>query len=182
MSGRVPEIRNEAETMTAAQIDQLVFAGSILGAAALLVGIGVWVGGVNEFRKGMTTLLDGIRQDIQDLRQDIKQLLRSTARTTESGSPRRLTEAGESIAAGIEAKRWALSTAASMLEQGIEAREPYELEELAREHIQEKRPLGEPVRRAAYENGIDVEQVDAVLVVCLRDALIDLLGRDHGGR
>ena len=161
--------------MTEAQIDQLIFAGSVLGAAAVLVGIGVWVGGVNEFKKGVTKLLDEIRQDIKDLRQDIQRLFRSTVGTTEAGSPRRLTELGETVAADIEAKQWALSTATLMLEQGFNQREPFELEELAREHVRQERPLGEPVRRAAYENGIDVEQVDAVLVVCLRDALIDLL-------
>ena len=87
--------------MTEAQIDQLIFAGSVLGAAAVLVGIGVWVGGVNEFKKGVTKLLDEIRQDIKDLRQDIQRLFRSTVGTTEAGSPRRLTELGETVAAAL---------------------------------------------------------------------------------
>ena len=129
--------------MTEAQIDQLIFAGSVLGAAAVLVGIGVWVGGVNEFKKGVTKLLDEMRQDIKDLRQDIQRLSRSTVGTAEAGSPRRLTELGETVAADIEAKQWALNTATVMLEQGFNQREPFELEGLAREHVRQERPLGD---------------------------------------
>ena len=143
---------------------------AILGGLTALVAVAVWVGRMTEFKSGTTRLLEEIREDVKKI------FDRLPPAAVASGSPLRLTDLGEKISAELNAREWA----SELIEkEGLTAtgKLPYEVQELCQGYLQGSfRPEPEQesrLKQVAYENGIDQEQVLSVLMVVLRDLLLE---------
>ena len=96
-----------------------------LGAGAKLM---MWIGSVNEHKKFIGTTLGGFMAEI---RHDIKQILdRLPPLPVASGSPLRLTDRGNAIAA----QEWTARVAPTLVTPA-EGMLPYEIQELCSEYV-----------------------------------------------
>ena len=94
----------------------------------------------------------------------------------QDNSPAQLNELGKTVSNQLEAAAWARQVAGK-LQSEFQGMEPFELDESAKEYVQNDRNFPEEfqraMRRAAYELNIEMPQVRAVLAIELRDALIN---------
>ena len=143
------------------------------------VRLGRWMGEVNTDRTNFKEFMREIRDDIKDIRQEISRIFgRLPPSSVADGSPLRLTDLGESISASLEARDWAARTARELAAQ-VEGKLPYEIQDFCYEYVANFTPTPEQevkIRMSAYERGVDREQVMNVLVIELRDQLLELVG------
>ncbi len=144
----------------------LVACGSFI---VLIFKIGEWKGQMNTV---VTTLEEAIRE----FRADIKELFRRLPdRPTSGGSPINLTPLGQSISNTLMANVWAKKQA-EVLVSRLKDRHPYEIQEFCRKYVKDEysppKELEEKIKTCAYENALTVDQVLDVLVVELRDAIL----------
>ena len=126
-----------------------------------------WTGMVDS---GIRELKDGQKE----LRDDVKTILaRLPSKVIESGSPIRLTDLGVEVATALKAETWA-SDAATRLEEQVAGKRDFEIEQFSREYTRTR--LGDEWRdrisACAYSFGLDPSEVESVLGVKLRDALL----------
>ena len=95
-----------------------------------------------------------------------------------SDSPIRLTDLGERISDDIGAKEWVRNESRSLLDK-LKGKEAFEIQDFAFEHVKRIEPAQEihtEMKRSAFNHGMDLEIVQSVLGVELRDELLRQLG------
>ena len=145
----------------------------LLGAAAALIAIGRWVGGVNNDRSRFHEFMEEIRSDIKKIFQRLGEA------PIAGSSPVRLTEYGEDIAKTIEAAEWATATAPDLKER-VEGKKPYQVEQVARAYVADElsEEWQERVAQEAFRRGARRDDITSVLWVVLRDELLRLTGQE----
>ena len=142
---------------------------SWLVAASTLIGVGVWIGKVNEHRSTVHAFMVEIREDIKRI------LGRLPSATVVGQSPLKLTELGQSISETLNASQWA-EESARMLAVRTKGKSPFDIQDFCMRYVHyEFHPpsdLGAKIKMCAYENGIDSKQVFDVLAIELRDKLL----------
>ncbi len=141
----------------------------VLAALVAVIGVGIWVGRMTEFKSATTKRLEEILQKIDRIIERLPPALLST------GSPLRLTELGRKISDALDAPRWLEPIAASLQEQAAN-KSAYEIQKLCFDYMVDTfdpDPTQDAeIKECAYENGIEVKGVLDVLAVELRDKLL----------
>ncbi len=167
-----------------------------------------WASGVNKDLAALKTDVSELKTDVSELKTDVSELKTDVGNlktdvgnlktdvgflkravevilhrlggpiTTEGQSPVRLTERGEEFAKAIEAERGAKELAPGLLSRA-EGKEPYQIEEIARDYVEQELPEAWVARiaREAYRTGALKPDIQAVLWVLLRDELLRLTGQ-----
>lgn len=163
-------------------IAQLI--GVLIAASAVSVTVGAlvfrgsrWVGGVNERLNTHDSLLAEVRGDIVTMRRDMGKvfaLLPSPA--LDSASPLRLNALGEDIAERLEAAAWA-ERVAQEVGESVSGMEPYQIQEFCYAYVydefQPDPDFDRAIRVTAYDKGLHRYGVLDVLVIALRDELLE---------
>lgn len=141
----------------------------LLVAASTLIGIGVWIGKVNEHRSTVHAFMVEIREDIKRI------LGRLPSATVMGQSPLQLTKLGQSISEALDAPRWAEETA-RMLAVRAKGKSPFDIQDFCMKYVHHEfhppAALEAKIKSCAYDNGIDTRQVLDVLAIELRDKLL----------
>ncbi len=163
-------------------------------AAAVTVGIGLlsstfligkWVGKINqrvdsvtENLKSTSTALisftEEVREDMRHIRVDINRIFERLSPTSNSHSPRQLTDLGEKVSEDLQAKQWAQRTAATVQNQ-VAGKPAYDVQEFCFDYVRQFNPgakLDMHINDCAYNYGIDRYAVLDVLAIELRNALL----------
>jgi len=149
---------------------------AIIAVAVVVFSIGVWVGSVNTKPSRFLEFMDTVNGKPG---RNIAALGRTGIA---SGRPIALTELGRSISEGLDAETWAQNTVRGLHDRVAEAEfsEPFEFHEMAEAFVtKEFEPTAKFLRKmraCAYEKGISLVQVQKVLIVVLREALLDAEG------
>ena len=148
-------------------------AGGLSVISGIAVGafkFGGWAGRVDSDRTAFRDFMKEMREKIDKI---LERLPPPPA--VASGSPVTLTERGRTISDALNAKTWASGQANKLLDT-MRGKPEYEIHDLCVEHVQreyeEDNALHEEIRSGAYEHGIEVEQVQKVFAVELRDELL----------
>ena len=142
--------------------------------ATLLVSIGIWVGRVNEGR-------GEVKKFMEEIRDDIKKIFRALpGSTVTSASPLRLTDLGETISERLNASQWANHLVQELRPQ-IEGRNQYQIQEFCQGYVTNQRFEDDQefltlIQVCAFDHGLTESQVRDVLMVELRDALLESTG------
>ena len=103
---------------------------------------------------------------------------RLTPEGNRTGSPLRLTETGREIAKLTDAGAWSGRRAVEMKEdaRGLEA---WRVDELCKARVAtDEGEMRTAMRKAAYEAGVAIGEVEAAVSLVLRNAVIDELARE----
>ncbi len=154
---------------------QWVILSAIIATLSISIAIGIrifrlgrWVGEVDKDRDSCNSFIDEIRSDIKR----IFERLPSTA--VASDSPIRLTDLGKKISKHLNANDWAKSEADKCFDKS-KGMDSFEIQKFPFDYAQEYKPNDELLRKmraAAFETGIDLDGVQKVLGVELRDCLL----------
>lgn len=151
----------------------LIFIVGGLAALGAIWKLGNWMGLQDEFSKT-------VGKSIETIQSDIKKIFRvlSEGKTIESSSPLRLTDLGKSISKFLDAATWAERIADEIVES-VQDKNPYGIQIYCFERVKEDGFLSEETRKkvedAAYNNGIEIDKVERVLAIELRDVLLKRL-------
>ena len=149
-----------------------------VGAIALLCTLGfaifragAWYNAVNVDRSEFRAFV----KEIRDKFERILERLHPT-QTVRPGSPLQLTELGEEISGSFNVKQWAQIEARKLI-ANIGDKEAFEIFEMCIAHVktlleEADGDLEKRLRTAAYDHGINTEEVRKVYEVELRDAVI----------
>ncbi len=141
----------------------------VLMALAAVLGIGIWVGRMTEFKSTTTKSLEKILKKIDQIFQRLPPVPVST------GSPLRLTELGRKISDALDASEWLERVAATLREQVCD-KSAYEIQQFCFDYVHntfEPDPTQDAeIKECAYENGIEEKGVLDVLAIELRDKLL----------
>ena len=147
--------------------------GIVGGGLTAALRIGKWVGAVNTDRISFKDFMNEIRVDIKEI------LKRLPPATVGSESPIQLTDLGRTISQSLGVSDWAAEQALLLVEDA-RGKQEYEVHDLSLEHVQkrfaEDSQLNAHMRDDAYQHGIDVEKVQDVYAVELRDELLRRIG------
>ena len=138
-------------------------------AVTTIFGVGVWVGSVNSDRKNFKEFMQEVRTKLDRL------LQRLPRQTLATGSPLQLTELGEEISEQLGALAIAKEAVQSVLDEA-RGKSAYQIQELSFVYFQQRyKPDPDLERRmqdCAFENGIQIGQIQEVFAVHLRDELL----------
>ena len=184
-------------------------------AILLLIGLGVWVGGVIERIKNIRETADADRKTFKEtadadrkafketadadretfqkaitedrkrfrtILDDIKKIFHRLGQVeTTFQSPLRLTDYGRELLAGIGGEPWA-TRLATTLRRKVEGMEAYEIHEFCFEYVANDLDPSDDeqvaMRRTAYEKGAEMEQIQRVLAIELRDRLLTMTNQE----
>jgi len=146
---------------------------AILALIGFIFWFGNWHGAVNSDRAKFAKFIDEIRGDI-------KKILGRLPPTPVSGtSPLQLTDIGEDISRRLKARDWAQRIAPTLTEK-VAGKLPFEVQDFCFEYVKKTfEPTDDQdkeLRMAAYEHGLTKDLVLDVLVVELRDRLLESAG------
>ncbi len=157
---------------------------SIVAGIALIgagVKIALWAGKVNSkldsLGEGLAEVRKSFGEGLAEVRKDIKKILERQAPppVVRAGSPVRLTDFGEKISAAVSAKEWAADHA-SRLTAEASGKQEFEVFEMCVAYVAEQFDRDESLQRksraAAYDLGIETEQIRKVYEVELRDRIL----------
>ena len=148
----------------------IFYVAGTIAAASALIGIGMWIGGMNHHKADVVKFMDEIRADIKRIFERLPQ-----SNTVSGGSPLRLTELGQSISDTLGATAWAERMVPDLVER-TKGKQPFEVQAICRGYIYDEfKPDDERdamIQTCAYDNGLEANQVLDVLVVELRDRLL----------
>ena len=174
-----------------------MWAGFIGGIILLVFKGGGWFSAVNkdgdyieEFKSSIEKKIEGLEQKFEgrfdkinekfdkiDERFDKIYFHLVSNSTVSRTSPLSLTELGRQVSEEINGKNWAKRQAERLGAQVLDKTEHFEMHDIASAYVhKEYEPEKDEARdwrRCAYMNGIEVAAVMEVLVVELRDALIE---------
>ena len=149
--------------------------GSVIAAIAVVTLIwrgGMWMGAVNSDRKSFNEFMEEVRQDIKKI------LLRLPSPVATKSSPIRLTDLGEAISDGVNAKGIVNEIADEIIEQA-RGKTKYQIQELCQDYFKNKYEPDHDtlsvMEMCAFENGVKLEEVHTVLSIELRDRVFELL-------
>ncbi|MCY4130803.1 MAG: hypothetical protein OXG15_16390 [Gammaproteobacteria bacterium] len=137
---------------------------------------GEWKGGVDRDRQNFNQFMIEISGKIDDI---IDRL--PSRRLLAEESPLGLTSFGREVGEEIGAKQWSANMVETLKPQ-VERKSPYEVQDFCFDFVKSKMELTpeqtKQVESSAYKHGVKREKVLEVLVIELRDALIDELELD----
>ena len=145
---------------------------------AILGGLGgliYWKGQVDSDLSTLKAFMTEIRADIKSILERVRPV------TVAAGSPLQLTGFGKTIAESFGAEDWARESVSSVATPNeMVVKEPYQIDELCNEYVQNKIASEEynRVQGCAYKHGIEPNDVLQVLRVVLRDQILNSL-QDH---
>ncbi len=148
-------------------------------AGSTLVGIGIWIGRTEFLNKAVRDALEEIKQILVGLKENTDKILdKISSGTIEGESPYRLNDKGLSVSNSIDAKQWAKGKAQELVPR-ISGKQPFEIYESCKDFVRyEFEPNDaflKKMKKCAYENAISVSEVEDVLIIELRDAIISIL-------
>ena len=131
-----------------------------------------WRGKMDEFKNGVGPILTEIRGDIKKI------FRRLPGAPVTSGSTVRLTELGVELAAKLGARQWASSIAPALL-SAITDMNAYQVQEFCSQYVGDETFESAPgmldkIQNLAFEHGLVETQVRDVLMVELRDQLLEM--------
>ena len=144
----------------------------LLSVAGLVWKAGDWYGKVNTDRKNFKEFMNRVERKLDSIFRIL------SSKTVDTGSPTTLTDLGRDVSNEIAAKEWATEQAA-LLVDSARGKTHYEIQNFSfdyvfNHHEPEEKELSR-WQESAYQHGLDVSQVKNVLMVELRDALIEIL-------
>ena len=151
-----------------------------------LVGVGIWVGKVNERTSAVSNVMIEIRNELRTIVQKVEQVLLRVDCGVARGSPLQLTEVGKSMSETLGSTAWAEAKALDLFEQA-RGMGPYDVQEFSKKFVTDEfKPDAEmesaidaemesAIKACAYEHGLQRNDVLQVLAVELRDQLLALL-------
>lgn len=150
--------------------------GILISFLALCFKAGEWKGRVDKDRQNFNQFMTEMREKIDDIFERLP-----SRRLLEERSPLGLTDFGREVGEEIDAKEWAANMVAT-LKSEVESKSPYQVQDFCFDYVKSKLELTpeqtELVESSAYSHGLKIEKVLDVLVIELRDALIDELRQD----
>lgn len=158
------------------------------GIVALLYFVfkpGIWVRGVNDIKEDVVILKEdvkGLKEDVKGLKVKVDKILKYLLKdeaTILSDSPLRLSEREEKISVRLDARSMVREHAKALLSQA-KGKSKFDIQQLSMDFIDEnyKQDPNQAIKACAYDHGIDIDQVLAVLAIELRDELFRLIGED----
>ena len=147
--------------------------------AAATLSIGSWKGGVDADRKRFAKFIKRANRKLDELQQSMNNLFREfPSQTIRAQSKSTLTELGRKISEEISAKAWA-DMEATTLQGEIIGKQDFELQDFAFNYVfsryKPNKDFQFRISKAAFDHGITGNQVKNVLMVELRDALLELI-------
>ena len=129
-----------------------------------------WKGRTDESVGHLKTSLKNIEDYLRGL---FEQRLQPVSK---GNSPVQLTELGKSVSEHLGAKEWAREEAGK-LQPKFQGQEPFEVYEAAQQYVRDDSQFSpefqRKMRRTAYEKSVEMVQIQAVLAIELRDALVE---------
>lgn len=152
--------------------------GAIVGAVIGIIKIGKWIQRKDSLESNFDQFIEKMEGYIDEIRKDIRGILNKLDSSTVTGeSPLRLNELGETISEVLGANTWAQKTAAELCSR-VKGKHPYEIQEFCRDYLRREFNPSEDflkkMKDCAYNNAISIEEVQDVLVIKLRDALLNM--------
>ena len=157
-----------------------------LTALSGIIYLARWMGKMDYFEKDARTFMGETRTFMGDVRTfmgetraDIKGILKRLPSTMVEGeSPLRLTALGKTTSETLAASSWAQKTA-NQLAPRVKGKHPYEIQEFCRDFVREEEfnpseDLLKKMKDCAYNNAITIDEIEDVLAIELRDALLKM--------
>ena len=156
----------------------MVILGTISGAIVGIIKIGKWIQRKDSLESNFDQFIEKMEGYMGEIRKDIGTILNKLdSSTVTKESPLRLSELGETISEVLGANMWAKKTAAAISSR-IKGKHPYEIQEFCRDYLRREFKPSEDflqkMKDCAYNNAISIEEVQDVLVIELRDALLEM--------
>lgn len=143
--------------------------GSVEQRLKPLDGFAEWKGSVDEKLEALSKLLDEVRVIL------FRELPKATVSRS---SPTHLNDLGKTIAAELKAREWAAQLI-PVLKGRVEGKAPHEVDRFALDYVYgvilvtgEDKAMVERASECAYNHGLGLDHVLAVLQVVLRNALL----------
>ena len=137
---------------------------------------GRWVGSVNTDRENFKEFMKEVRGKLDSIFRIV------SGDTVGAGSPTQLTDLGKEVSGEIAAKEWATKQA-NLLASEAHGKQPFEIQDFSFDYVFNRhKPTTEELnswKQSAYEHGLDVSQVKNVLMVELRDALLETIQQSN---
>ncbi len=137
-----------------------------------LITIGIWVGWVNSDRDNFKDFMKRVDRKLDSIFRALP------SKAVDSGSPTQLTKLGREVSGEIQAGEWSKKQAV-LLAKELQGKQPYEIQDYSFDYVFNRHEAAEEElalwKESAYQHGLDVSQVKNVLMVELRDALIEIL-------
>ena len=95
-----------------------------------LVGVGIWVGKVNERTSAVSNVMIEIRNELRTILQKVEQVLLRVDVGVARGSPLQLTDVGRSMSETLGSTAWAEAKALDLFEQ-VRGMGPYDVQEFS---------------------------------------------------
>ncbi len=173
-----------------------------------LVGFGNWTGrvdadlatvkeGVKEVREDLNDSLREVKEDFRDSLREVKDSLRDDIKTLSgqmlphgraripgdyaaAASPVILNDRGKVAAERLDARGWARRQSVDLLDS-CRGLEEYQIYALCEKHVAASEDMWpQEMAKIAYEDASDVYALSQVLVIVLRDVLLDRLSKGKG--
>ena len=149
----------------------------VLAAGGVLVAITRWASNVDADRKRFDADGKRFKAFMRRVDRRIKSILdRLPSPLATGGSPITLTELGRQIALAIEAGAWA-DELLPLIRLRAKGKEPFEVHQLCADFVEDLEYTPEQQRllgRVAFEHGLHASQLPEVLIIILRDKLLEL--------
>ena len=155
---------------------------AIILTVSALATIFIWVGRMIEFKGDTKPILDDIRDKVNHI------LGKIDSPVVRSQSPLSLTELGQSVSGDLGAKLWA-SEKSKQVQNLIQGSRPYRIQRFCFDAVrrENKEALGLPhdfidddmntkIEDCAFNRGLSLQNIQEVLAIELRDAILDLEG------
>ncbi len=148
----------------------------LIAGGVVLVTIGRWSQSVDDSIASFKEFTDEIRDEIKKIHKKISKLSkRLPSPTLESKSPVTLNDLGRDISKEIGGKAWAKELSTALVEK-TRGKPDYEVYDLCNDYIKDEYECSPDqealIRRVAYENALNTDDVLNVLVIELRDLLL----------
>lgn len=147
---------------------------AVLGAVAG-IGSAVWrIARWTQKVDGAVENWEEIKKQITKIEENITKIFQQLPAAAVTGSsPLRLTELGEKIADSLGAQEWASLLVPSLLAE-VGDKEPFEIDSFCHNYTRTKLTdeWQRKIAQAAYEFGLEREEVQKVLAVVLRERLL----------
>ena len=158
----------------------------ILGVLGALYGVGLFIFKVGEWKGNVDKSLNSFKDIMEEIRSNFREILNRLPKSTYQGSsPIALTDLSEKISDELDAKSWAKQKAKYLISYEIKPVKilpEFQIQEYCEEFVEKEDALADidlEIRKSSYEHGLNREQVVAVVMIELRDAMINLL-EEHG--
>ncbi len=146
----------------------------------VLIKGGAWIGSTNTSIDFLKKGLADVKKSLEVVQDDIKKILGRLPeqKTTQSSSPIKLTDLGKDVSKHVDADIWVANNFSEVFDKA-KGKEEFEIFEICKEHVNrsfaEREEFARIVKSAAYNFGIEEEQVLAVYQIELRDYVIGRL-------